>query len=96
MKKLILVLMVAFMAVACEPTSGGADEIAPAHLVLGNRLKFLGSSPETTYLIVGYRQNYEGRVEKKWKSQEYITFIYINDLNEVGTGTVHVNSVVKD
>ncbi|HAA17072.1 MAG TPA: hypothetical protein DCE41_37310 [Cytophagales bacterium] len=95
MKKLVLVLMVAFMAVACEPAGGGAEE-APAHLVLGNRLKFLGSSPETTYLIVGYRGNYEGKVEKRWKNQEYITFIYINDLNEVGTGTVHVNSVVKD
>lgn len=95
MKRFLLILMVASLGVACEPVAS-AEEAAPAHLVLGNRLKFLGSSPETTYLIVGYRNEYEGTIEKAWKGQEYISFMYINDLNEVGTGTVHINSVVKD
>lgn len=96
MKKLLLVLMLAGMAVACDPVSGGEEDFAPAHLVLGQRLKFLGSSPETTYLIVGYRDTYEGTIDNTWKNQEYIVFTYINDLNNVGTGTIHLNSVIKD
>lgn len=96
MKKLLLVVMVAMLAIACEPTASSNEEEAPAHLVLGNPLKFLGSSPETMYLIVGYRRTYDGRIEEIWKDQDYIAFIYINDLNEINTGTVHLNSVVKD
>jgi hypothetical protein len=65
------------------------------HLELGQEISFPGSSPDKSYLIIGYKRNFEGPIEKDWNNQDYIVFIYINDNNDVKQGTIHKISVIK-
>jgi hypothetical protein len=65
------------------------------HLELGQEISFPGSSPDKSYLIIGYRRNYDGPVEKEWNNQDYVVFIYINDNNDVKQATIHKISVIK-
>lgn len=65
------------------------------HLEMGQEISFPGSSPDKSYIIIGYKRNYDGPVEKEWSNQDYIVFIYINDLNDVKKAAIHKNSVIK-
>jgi len=65
------------------------------HLELGQDMQFIGSDAARTYVITGYRRTYQGPVDKDWNNQDYIVFVYINNLNDVKDATIHRNSVLK-
>jgi len=93
MKKLLLLFVVALAAAGCKQEY---NNNTPPHVMLGQEIKFLGCSPEKTYVVVGYRERFEGPVQKVWRAHDYVVFTYINDLNEVKNGTVHFLSVLKE
>ncbi|GJM61549.1 hypothetical protein [Persicobacter diffluens] len=98
MKKFLIAGVILLVIVLVTPSFIIENDQAPVdpHLVLGQAIHFRGCVPEKTYLIVGYRETYEGPVEKKWMDQEYLAFVYITDLGEYKMGTIHRNSVIKE
>lgn len=87
-----LVIIILFVLVGCVEKKQLHPE---PHLEMGQEISFPGSSPDKSYIIIGYKKNYEGPVEKDWGNQEYIVFIYVNDLNDVKEATIHKNSLLK-
>lgn len=92
MKRILAALLMSLIFFGCQPK----ERLVPEpHLELGQKVTFVGSEPEETYVIVGYRELYESETQKDWNSQDYIVFVYITDQNEVKEGTVHRNSIMK-
>lgn len=94
MVKYLYVFLITLTLSAChsEKTRTAVPE---PHLELGQKVTFVGGDLESDYVIVGYKSDYAGEIEKTWSDQEYIVFIYTNAQNDIKEGTVHVNSVVK-
>ena len=91
-KKLIFPAVLLGMLCSCgEPVY----EAPEPHLELGQRMTFVGAAPEKAYVIVGYRSQLEDKTEKRWREQEYIVFIYINDQGDVKEAAVHRNAILK-
>lgn len=85
-----VLLLITFFA--CEPKTKLVPE---PHLELGQKIVFVGSAPDETYIIVGYKEMYEGETQKDWNKQDYIVFVYLTKQNDMKEGTVHVNSIMK-
>ena len=65
------------------------------HLELGQKISFVGALPERDYVIVGYRNQLEGKTKNKWNNQPYIVFTYINKDYDVKNGVIHRNAILK-
>jgi hypothetical protein len=94
MVKYLYAFLIIFIVLACQPEKNKTAVPEP-HLELGQKVTFVGGNAESDYVIVGYKSDYSGEIEKLWKDQDYIVFIYTNAQNDIKEGTVHVNSVVK-
>lgn len=96
MVKIFYTLLLSVALFSCQPEKEPANKLVPEpHLELGQKVTFVGGNSESDYVIVGYKSNYSGEIEKVWNDQDYIVFIYTNTQNDIKEGTVHVNSVVK-
>jgi hypothetical protein len=93
-RRFIVVLFV-FVCLGLDSCMEKPKSNPEPHLELGQEISFPGSSPDKSYLIIGYKRNYEGPVEKEWNNQDYVVFIYINDNNDVKQATIHKISVLK-
>lgn len=93
MNRIFCMIVASVLLLSCQPQKE-YDGPEP-HLQLGQKVIFMGGNPESDYVIVGYKKDYDGRIEKEWKDQDYIVFIYTNAQNDIKEGTVHVNSVIK-
>jgi len=93
MNKIFYTLAISFLLMACEAKQNlkGPEP----HLELGQKVIFMGGNMDSDYVIVGYKSDYDGEIEKIWRDQDYIVFIYANTQNDIKEGTVHVNSVIK-
>jgi hypothetical protein len=92
MKYFFYFFLIVFSLASCSEKKKSNPE---PHLELGQEISFPGSSPDKSYLIIGYKRNFEGPIEKEWNNQDYVVFIYINDNNDVKQGTIHKISVIK-
>lgn len=93
MKRSLYAALFAGLLLSCEPTKTYSGP--EPHLELGQKVIFVGGNLENDYVIVGYKENFDGRIEKRWRDQDYIVFVYTNAQNDIKEGTVHVNSVIK-
>lgn len=93
MNKVFYVFVVSVLLLSCEAKKNVKGP--EPHLELGQKVIFMGGNLESDYVIVGYKSDYDGRIEKQWKDQDYIVFVYTNAQNDIKEGTVHVNSVIK-
>lgn len=93
MKRFFYIAVVAGLLFSCEPAKKHAGP--EPHLELGQKVIFVGGNLDNDYVIVGYKKDFDGRIEKEWKDQDYIVFVYTNAQNDIKEGTVHVNSVIK-
>ena len=94
MNKILYALAFSLMLLSCDTKSTAYQGPEP-HLELGQKVTFMGGDLESDYVIVGYKSDYDGKIEKIWREQDYIVFIYTNAQNDIKEGTVHVNSVIK-
>ena len=92
MKNYILLFLLLFCLWGCNNPEGGVPD---PHLELGQRISFVGSDPEKTYVIVGYRQLLEDKTEKEWGNQAYIVFSYTNNRGDIKVAAIHRNAVLK-
>ena len=92
MNKFIIILLLAAGIYSCAPKKHEAPD---PEYELGQKMTFNGADPEQTFIIVGYRQSYQSPVEKEWKDQEYIVFIYVNKQNDISEATIHRNALLK-
>lgn len=93
MKRFFYTAVVAGLLLSCEPAKNYSGP--EPHLELGQKVIFVGGNLDNDYVIVGYKENFDGRIEKHWRDQDYIVFVYTNAQNDIKEGTVHVNSVIK-
>lgn len=93
MNNVFYVFVVSVLLLSCEPKKNVSSP--EPHLELGQKVIFMGGNAESDYVIVGYKSDYDGKIEKQWKDQDYIVFVYTNAQNDIREGTVHVNSVIK-
>jgi hypothetical protein len=91
-KNLMYILFFAFIATSCVVESNRVPE---PHLELGQKINFPGANPEKSYIIIGYREDLESKSEKNWRNQDYIVFLYVNDVNDVKEAVIHKNSILK-
>ncbi|MFA0960952.1 hypothetical protein AB9P05_04045 [Roseivirga sp. BDSF3-8] len=94
MKNLILICLAGLMFAACEPRKPEAP-IEP-HLELGQRITFPGAEKNIPYIVLGYKSELDGRVEKVWKNQDYIVFLYENKNGDLNQAVIHQNAILKD
>ncbi|HYG37800.1 MAG TPA: hypothetical protein VD908_04240 [Cytophagales bacterium] len=88
--------LIVFICVVAFSGCKEKKELHPEpHLEMGQEISFPGCAPNKSYIIIGYKKNYEGPVEKDWNNQDYVVFIYINELNDVKEATIHKNSLLK-
>jgi len=93
MKKILVVIALTAIFAACQ-TKG--DSVRPEpEIELGQLATFLGADPDRSYIIIGYREELESKTERHYHGQEYIVFLYINDLHDIKQGVIHKNSVIK-
>ncbi|BDC98564.1 hypothetical protein [Persicobacter psychrovividus] len=97
MKKFIIVGMLLLAVVIVTPSFIAERDYAPVdpHLILGQSIHFLGSTQGKAYIVIGYRDEYDSEVDKQWKDQDYVVFLYTTELGEFKTSTIHRNAVVK-
>lgn len=96
MGKIFYTLLLSVVLLSCQPEKEPSNTLVPEpHLELGQKVTFVGGDIDSDYVIVGYKSDYSGDIEKVWNGQDYIVFIYTNAQNDIKEGTVHVNSVVK-
>lgn len=97
MIKIFYTILLSVVLMSCQQEKGttGKNVVPEPHLELGQKVTFVGGNIESDYVIVGYKSDYAGEIEKSWNDQDYIVFIYTNNQNDIKEGTVHVNSVVK-
>ena len=93
MNKIFYTIAVSLLLLSCNPKKQVSGP--EPHLELGQKVTFMGGNPESDYVIVGYKSDYDGKIEKQWNDQDYIVFVYTNAQNDIKEGTVHVNSVIK-
>ncbi len=94
MVKYLYAILITLVLSSCQ-SEKSRNVVPEPHLELGQKVTFVGGNIESDYVIVGYKTDYAGKIEKVWKDQDYIVFIYTNAQNDIKEGTVHVNSVVK-
>lgn len=94
MVKYLYAFLITLMLTSCQ-SEKSKNVVPEPHLELGQKVTFVGGNLESDYVIVGYKSDYAGKIEKHWRDQDYIVFIYTNAQNDIKEGTVHVNSVVK-
>ncbi len=92
MKRIVFILLSIVLLTACESRKPLEPE---PHLELGQLATFMGCDPTRSYIIIGYREFLEGKTEKQYTGQDYIVFLYINDLHDIKQGVIHKNSVIK-
>lgn len=92
MKKILAAVFIMSALFACEPAE---QKVPEPHLLLGQRITFVGCEPDETYVIVGYKEQFDGDTQKDWNEQEYVVFVYMTQQNEMKEGTIHINSIVK-
>ena len=93
MLKYTYIFLFAISLFSCQPKKDYSEP--EPHLQLGQKVNFMGGNPESDYVIVGYKSDYDGKIQKQWENQEYIVFVYTNAQNDIKEGTVHVNSIMK-
>lgn len=94
MVKYLYAILIMLVLSSCQSETSSIVVPEP-HLELGQKVTFVGGNAQSDYVIVGYKSDYAGKIEKNWRDQDYIVFIYTNAQNDIKEGTVHVNSVVK-
>jgi len=92
MKKLAVIILLSTIILGCEQRKPLEPE---PHIELGQLATFMGCDPSRSYIIIGYRELLEGKTEKVYTGQDYIVFLYINDLHDIKQGVIHKNSVIK-
>lgn len=105
MKKLLIIGIMCFALQSCITVQNYPDSAklnrttaplpAEPHLILGQQLSFLGCNPDKIYLVIGYKATLDSPTEKDWYDQDYIVFMYTNDLNDIKQGSVHKNAIIK-
>lgn len=96
MIKIFYTILLSVILISCQQEKRKTGNLVPEpHLELGQKVTFVGGNIESDYVIVGYKSDYAGEIEKSWRDQDYIVFIYTNNQNDIKEGTVHVNSVIK-
>lgn len=93
MKYFLFCLLSAALLAGCNSTSQQAQP--DPHLELGQRIVFVGGNAEKTYIVAGYRQQYEDKTEADWRKHQYIVFTYFNDQGDFQQGVVHRNAILK-
>lgn len=93
MKRFFYTALVAGLLLSCEPAK--TYSAPDPHLELGQKVIFVGGDLDNDYVIVGYKEDFDGKIEKLWRDQDYIVFVYTNAQSDIKEGTVHVNSVIK-
>jgi hypothetical protein len=94
MKNTVLAFLIAGLMISCNQDSGNSIQPEP-ELELGQLATFLGCDPDRSYIIIGYREELESKTERNYHGQDYIVFLYINDLHDIKQGVIHKNSVIK-
>ena len=82
------------MGISCN--SAGEKGQPEPHLELGQRISFVGGNPAKTYIVAGYREQFEDKTDKSWNKQAYIVFTYFNDQGDFMQGIVHKNAILKE
>jgi hypothetical protein len=93
MKYFLYCLLSAALFIGCNSPSKQTQP--DPHLELGQRIQFVGGSAEKTYIVAGYRQEYEDKTETNWSRHQYIVFTYFNDQGDFQQGVVHRNAILK-
>ena len=82
------------ISISCN-SSGDKGQPEP-HLELGQRITFVGADPQKTYLVAGYREQFEDKTDSNWSKQAYIVFTYFDDNGDYVQGIVHKNAILKE
>lgn len=94
MVRLLSIGLLLLIGVGC--TSQEAKNQPEPHLELGQRITFVGGDPAKTYLVAGYREQFEDKTDKEWSKQAYIVFTYFDKQGDYGQGVVHKNAILKE
>lgn len=93
MVRLLCIGFLLMIGFSCSSSpEGGQPE---PHLELGQRISFVGADPGKTYIVAGYREQFEDKTDKVWNKQAYIVFTYFNDQDDFMQGVVHKNAILK-
>ncbi|MGB3182667.1 MAG: hypothetical protein WBB45_14850 [Cyclobacteriaceae bacterium] len=93
MKTLLTICLACLLFAACEPVNKAPIE---PHLELGQRITFSGADTKAAYVVLGYKSELDGGIEKVWKNQDYIVFLYTNDHGDIKQATIHQNAILKE
>ena len=94
MKNLLFTLFLSFLFFTCQIKQENTVPPEP-EIELGQLATFLGADPDRSYIIIGYREELESKTERHYHGQEYIVFLYINDVHDIKQAVIHKNSVIK-
>lgn len=95
MKWLGKILVMACLLASVWACEGKETKAPEPHLELGQRISFVGGTPNKTYVIVGYRHYLEDKTDKSWQDQAYIVFAYTNSQEEIKVAAIHRNAILK-
>ncbi|EMR04387.1 hypothetical protein [Cesiribacter andamanensis] len=93
MKYFLYCLLSLLLVAACN--SSTQEQQPEPHLELGQRIVFVGGNPDKTYIVAGYRQEFEDKTDTNWSKHQYIVFTYFNDQGDFQQGVVHRNAILK-
>lgn len=94
MLRVLFICCMLFIGFGCNSTPN-TNQPEP-HLELGQRISFVGGNATKTYVVAGYREQFEDKTETKWNKQAYIVFTYFNDQGDFVQGVVHRNAILKE
>ncbi len=93
MVRLLSICCLLLMGIGCN--SSQSSEQPEPHLELGQRVTFVGGDPAKTYVVAGYREQFEDKTDKDWSKQSYIVFTYFDNQGDYVQGVVHKNAILK-
>jgi hypothetical protein len=93
MKTLLTICLAGLLFSACDPVRKAPVE---PHLELGQRIIFSGANSDRAYIVLGYKSELDGDIEKSWQNQDYIVFLYTNDHGDLKRATIHQNAILKE
>ncbi|NMM49364.1 hypothetical protein [Marinigracilibium pacificum] len=93
MRYIFLTLFTVLILTSCNIDSSSNGHPEPP-LELGQVTLFNGLD-NRPYVVVGYRDSYEGKTSKEWDEQEYVVFIYQDDEHKINEAVIHRNALIK-